>query len=98
MEDKKPNAAAMRSPDLIPRRRGRVLLALARSCYKTYLRLNGWRPVLLPSPLKGGGMLTKWVKTIGPKKYQLPLEEALQSESNLHRARMMQLAAQQGRI
>jgi hypothetical protein len=83
--------------DLIPRRRLRWLLALARIAYKTYLRANGWRRVLLPNPIRGGGFIVKWTATIGPRRYALLFEEALQCESNLHRSRLNQLAAGRGR-
>jgi len=93
----KPTAAdrgEKRTFDRIPRRRARGLLTLARWTYALYLRVNGWKPMLLPSPLKGGGMIRKWVKRLGPKRYALTMEEALQTESTLHRARINQEAQQ----
>lgn len=64
--------------------RCRVLLWIARRIYFLFLRLNGWRPQLLPSPLKGGGLVLKWCKTLGTVRHTCTTEEALQSESNLH--------------
>ena len=90
--EQKPTATATARMDRIPRRRARWLLALARSCYKTYLRANCWRQTLNPSPLKGGGMIVKWTRLFGGKRYVLTMEEALQSESNLHRSRLNQEA------
>lgn len=73
-------------PYFPPRQKRRWLLWLARRCYFWFLRANGWKPVLAPSPLRGGGLMLKWQKAIGGRRYLLTTEEALVSESRLHAA------------
>jgi len=67
-----------------PRQRRRWLLWLARRCYFWFLRANGWKCVLTPSPLKGGGLMLKWQKNVGERRFLLTTEEALQAESLFH--------------
>lgn len=82
----KPTPIRAALPPLPRAPRCRVLLWLARRAYFVFLRLNGWRPQLLPSPLRGGGLVLKWTKTLGTVRHTCTTEEALQSESTLHLA------------
>jgi hypothetical protein len=74
----------MNTRNLFRRQRARWLLWLARQCYFAFLRANGWRRVLLPSPLRGHGLVLKWQKAVGSVRYCVTTEEALQTESRLH--------------
>ena len=82
----KPTPIRASLPPLSRAPRCRVLLWLARRAYFLFLRLNGWKSQLLPSPLRGGGLVLKWCKTIGTVRHTCTTEEALQSKSNLHLA------------
>lgn len=72
-------------PSPIPSRH-RWLLSAARIAYHLFLRVNGWRPVRQPSPLKGGGLVLRFQKTRSSVRYCVPAEEALQLESKFHHA------------
>ena len=79
----------------VPKQKRRWLLWLARQCYFWFLRANGWRSQLLPSPLKGGGMVRKWTRVINSRRYMLTTEEALEVESKRHQL-LQRAGVQQG--